>query len=124
MLIRLRSAALLTNLSTLMRRQLHNRNMQHLFGRPLSRSIVLGIAACATLGSLAAGLEPTVSISGSAPKTVKHGGKLLANVKFAVPSGFHIYAPSFKGIGVPVTFELHGAPAGFKILPATAPAGG
>lgn len=109
-----------TNLSTLLRRQLHNRVMQSLF----SRSVALCLATSFALASLAAGLEPIVAISGSAPKTVKHGGKLVASVKFAVPSGFHIYSPSFKGIGIPVTFELKGAPAGFKVLTAKAPAGG
>jgi hypothetical protein len=92
--------------------------------RVSSRSIVLGLATGLTLASLAAGQEPTVSISGSAPKTVMHGGKLIASVKFQVPGGFHIYSPTFKGIGIPVTFELKGAPAGFKVLPAKAPAGG
>ena len=92
--------------------------------RNIRRSIVLGIAAGLTLASIAGGLEPIVAISGSAPKTVKHGGKLVASVKFAVPKGFHIYSPTFKGVGIPVSFELQGAPAGFKVLAVKAPAGG
>ena len=98
--------------------------MQRTLGRLTSRSVVLGLAACLTLAALAAGLEPIVSVSGSAPKTVKHGGKLVASVKFAVPSGYHIYSPSFKGVGIPVSFELAGAPTGFKVLAPKAPAGG
>jgi|SRR5579862_5913061 len=89
-----------------------------------SRSIVLGLVTAACLAAGAAGLEPMVAVTGSAPKTVKHGGKLVASVKFAVPPGFHIYAPGFKGIGIPVSFELKGSPAGFKVLAAKAPPGG
>jgi hypothetical protein len=92
--------------------------------RTFSRSIVLGFAACSALASLAAGREPTVVIHGTAPKTVTHGGKLIASVNFNVPKGFHIYSPTFKGVGIPVTFELKGAPTGYKVLAAKAPPGG
>lgn len=88
------------------------------------RSAVIGLAAAATLAAVAAAQQPIVSITGSAPKTVKHGAKLLATVKFAVPSGFHIYAPAFKGVGVPTTFELQGAPSGYKVLAPKAPGTG
>ncbi|HLK15563.1 MAG TPA: protein-disulfide reductase DsbD domain-containing protein [Fimbriimonadaceae bacterium] len=92
--------------------------------RFISRSLVLGLASCVALAATAAGPEPKVGISGSAPKTVKHGGKLVASVKFAVPAGFHIYSPTFKGVGIPVSFELQGAPKGFKVGAVKAPAGG
>ncbi|MHB8635258.1 MAG: hypothetical protein ACYC96_02165 [Fimbriimonadaceae bacterium] len=94
--------------------------MQRLF----SRSVVFVIAAAMSLAAVAAREDPKVAITGYAPKSVNHGSKLVATVKFAVPAGFHIYSPSFKGIGVPVTFELKGAPAGFKVLAARAPKGG
>jgi hypothetical protein len=89
-----------------------------------SGSVGLGLAGALALAACAAGLEPMVAVTGSAPKTVKHGGKLVASVKFAVPPGFHIYSPSFKGVGIPVSFDLKGAPVGFKVLAAKAPAGG
>ena len=102
-------------------RPIHNRAM-HTFR--VVRTSVLAALTCAALFATAAGREEMVSISGSAPKTVHGGSKLNAKVHFAVPSGFHIYAPNFKGTGVPVTFELSGAPAGFKVLAAKAPKGG
>lgn len=89
----------------------------------IRRSAVFGIVAALSLAAVAA-MEPTVSITGSAPKSVKHGSKLIATIKFAVPSGFHIYAPAFKGVGVKTTFDLQGNPAGFKVLAAQAPGTG
>ena len=88
------------------------------------RTSILAGLACSALAATAGALQERVAISGSAPKSVKGGGKLLAKVNFQVPSGFHIYSPTFKGTGIPVSFELSGAPKGFKVLAAKTPKGG
>jgi hypothetical protein len=83
---------------------------------------MLGLFSATALVATA-GAPNEIPVSAAIPHTVKAGKTVNAKVVFKVPSGFHIYAPGYSGVGVGVTFDL-GKTAGITLGKATASGNG
>jgi hypothetical protein len=55
-------------------------------------------------------------VHASIPASAKAGSKVMVNVSFDVPQGFHVYSPSYRGIGVPLSVSLANPPSGYRVL--------
>lgn len=66
--------------------------------------IALGFAALAVT-PFALKQDAPVTVKAMAPTAV-HGKQVVAKVVFDIPMGFHIYSPTFAGVGTPASASL------------------